>query len=143
MCIHDLYVYTTMSMCILQSLCVYYNLYVHNLYVYTSISMCILRSLCVYYNLYVYTAISMFILQSLCVYYNIYVYTTISMCILQSLCVYYNLYVYTSVYYDLYDANGFMYCSLDRCVKQQVCDKKCIFLSRHVDKSEAAKLPKF
>ena len=55
-----LYVYTTISMCILQSL--YYNLY-------TTIS--ILQSL--YYNLY--TTIS--ILQSL--YYNLYVYTTISM----------------------------------------------------------------
>ena len=73
-----LYVYTTISMCILQSL--YYNLY-------TTIS--ILQSL--YYNLY--TTIS--ILQSL--YYNLYVYTTISMCILQSLCVNYNLYVYTTI----------------------------------------------
>ena len=59
--------------------------------------MCILQSLCVYYNLYLYTTISIWILRSLCVYYNLYVYTTISMCILQSLCVYYNLYAYTTI----------------------------------------------
>ena len=54
--------------------------------------MCILRSLCVYYDLYVYTMIPMCILRSLCVYYDLYVYTMISMCILRSLCVYYDLY---------------------------------------------------
>ena len=56
------------------SLCLYYNLYV-----YTTISMSILQSLCKCCNLYVYTTISMSILQSLCLYYNLYVYTTISM----------------------------------------------------------------
>ncbi len=59
--------------------------------------MCILQSLCIYYNLYAYTTISMRILQSPCVYYNLHAYTTISMCILQSLCVYYNLYAYTTI----------------------------------------------
>ena len=38
----NLYVYTTISMCIPQSLCEY-----HNVYVYTTISMCIQQSLCV------------------------------------------------------------------------------------------------
>ena len=89
---YDLYVYTTISMCILRSQCVYYVLNV-----YTTISMCILWSLCVYYNLYVCTTIPMCILQSQCVYYNLYVCTTIPMCILRSLCIYYNLYVYTTI----------------------------------------------
>ena len=64
------------------SLCLYYNLYV-----YTTISMSILQSLCKCCNLYVYTTISMSILQSLCLYYNLYVYTTISVSI-QNLYVY-------------------------------------------------------
>ena len=61
-------------MSILQSLCLYYDLYV-----YTTISMSILRSLCLYYDFYVNTMISMSILRSLCQYYDLYVYTTISM----------------------------------------------------------------
>ena len=39
---YNLYVYTTFSLCILQS------------YVYTTFSMCILQSLCIYYDLYEY-----------------------------------------------------------------------------------------
>ena len=91
------------SVCILQSLCVY-----NNLYVYTTITMCILQSLCVYYNLYVYTAISMSILQSLCLYYNLNEHTTISKCIIQSQWAYYNPNVDTTIsmctyiYYNLY-----------------------------------------
>ena len=57
--------------------CMHWNiirsLYVHyNLYVFTTISMCLLQSLCVYVNLYVFTTISMWLIQSLCVYYYIY-----------------------------------------------------------------------
>ena len=37
-----------------------------------ALSMCILRSLCVYFDLYVYTLISMCILRSLCVYFDHY-----------------------------------------------------------------------
>ena len=48
--------------------------------VYATISMCILRSLWVYYDLYGCTSISIGTLLSL-VYYNLYGYTTVSMCI--------------------------------------------------------------
>ena len=56
-----------------------------SLYVCTTISMSILQSLCKCCNLFVNAAISMSILQSLCLYYNLCVYTTISMYILQYL----------------------------------------------------------
>ena len=83
-------------------LCVYYNFYeclcvYFNLYVYTTISMCTLQSLCVHYNLYVYTTISMYTIQSLGVHYNLFVYPTISMCTLHSLCVLYNFYKHTTI----------------------------------------------
>ena len=44
---YDLYVYTTITVSILWSLCLYYNLYI-----YTKISISMLRSLCIYYDLY-------------------------------------------------------------------------------------------
>ena len=81
---YNIYVYSRISMFIVQSLCLN-----NNLYVYTTISMFILQSICLNYNLYVYTTISMFIEQCLCLNYNLYVYRTISMCILQSPCLYY------------------------------------------------------
>ena len=98
---YDLYVYNAISMCILRSLCRYYDLLCtlqsvcvyYDLYLYTMISICILRSLCVQCNLYVYTKISMYILWS-------FVYTAISMCILRSICLYYDLCLF--VYFDLY-----------------------------------------
>ena len=97
-----------LSMSILRSLCVYYDLSV-----YTTISVCILRFLCVY------TTISMCILRSLCVYYDFNVYTTISMCILWFLCVYYDLYVCIQrslcVYYDLYE-----YTTISMCVSYDI-----------------------
>ena len=77
----SLYVYTTISMCILLSLCTYYFLNVH-----TTFSMCIPLSLCVNYYFFACTTISMCILQFLCVNYYLYVYTIISLCILLSLC---------------------------------------------------------
>ena len=73
---YDLHVHTMISMCILWSLCVFYDLYVH-----TMISMCILWFLCVFYDLYVHTMISS-------VFYDLYVHTMISMCILCNFCVY-------------------------------------------------------
>ena len=106
LCILRLFVYSTIYMCTLLSLCVYDHLYVcvpisvsilgslcvyYNLYACTTISVCILRSLCVYYDLFVYTTISIWKLQSLLVYYDPFVYTRISMCKLQSLCVYYDI----------------------------------------------------
>ena len=90
--IKPLFVYSTISMCIIQALCVFYNLYVYSI-----IPLCILHSLCIFFNLYMYHTSSMCILQSPCVFYNPFVYSIISMCILQSLCVFYNLFVYTTI----------------------------------------------
>ena len=92
-----LYVYTMVSMCILWSICVYYDLNV-----YTMIYKCILWSICVYYGFYVYTMIYMCILWFLCEYYDLYLYTMVSMCILWFLCVYYGFYVYTMIYMCFY-----------------------------------------
>ena len=90
--IKPLFVYSTISMCIIQALCVFYNLYVYSI-----IPLCILHSLCIFFNLYMYHTSSMCILQSPCVFYNPFVYSIISMCILQSLCVFYNLFVYSKI----------------------------------------------
>ena len=78
---HTLINYNSPTLCLLRSLCLYYDLYV-----YTMISTCMLQSICVCYDLFVFGTISMCMLRSLCIF-------TISMCMQWSLCVNYDLYV--------------------------------------------------